>query len=74
MTPIENKGLRRHYVRGILKRQGSIFIVSATGPQGSGILTSMTKGNCFILVPKGKDSINKDEQVDCEVFQGLYSF
>ncbi|MGC9323588.1 MAG: gephyrin-like molybdotransferase Glp [Desulfomonilia bacterium] len=64
-----NKGDRPHYMRGVLERSGSVISVTPTGAQGSGILSSMAKGNCFIILPKGTTHLDKGEIVECELFQ-----
>lgn len=71
---MENKGDRPHYMRGILERIGDDLVVSPTGPQGSGILTSMTRGNCFMVLPKRAASLEQGSFVECEIFQGGYFF
>ena len=65
-----NRGDRPHYVRGILERAGDDLEVGPTGPQGSGILPSMAKGNCYMILPKGETSLPKGSYVECELFQG----
>jgi len=67
-VPLKNKPGRVHFVRGILRRQGPDLVVASTGTQGSGILSSMTAGNCFIVMPEGKTAIAVDEPVECEIF------
>jgi len=47
---ISKKG-RKHFVRGSLRFEGGRYVVSTTGAQGSGILLSMAKANCLIIVP-----------------------
>jgi len=71
LSPIKNDTARRHYVRGIIDTTGPDPTVRITGAQGSGILSSMAKGNCYVVVPKGKSFIDQGEMVDCEVFYGL---
>ncbi|MBN1637023.1 MAG: molybdopterin molybdotransferase MoeA [Deltaproteobacteria bacterium] len=68
-TPLKKKTDRAHYIRGILRTQGQELVVSSTGPQGSGILTSMADANCFIVLPKETSSAEVNELVECELFQ-----
>ncbi|HPI92049.1 MAG TPA: molybdopterin molybdotransferase MoeA [Deltaproteobacteria bacterium] len=70
---LENKGDRPHYIRAILERIGDELVVSTTGPQGSGILSSMARGNCFIVLPKGITSLEEGSLVECEVFGGGFT-
>ncbi len=68
-----NKSDRPHYIRGVLERIGDDLVVSPTGPQGSGILMSMAKGNCFMVLPKGASSLKAGDPVECEVFSSELS-
>lgn len=60
---------RPQYVRGILKRCGDELCASPTGPQGSGILSSMARGNCYMIVPQGNETLKEGEYVECEIFR-----
>ncbi len=55
---------RTKYLRGILSRdaQGDL-VVHKTGMQGSGILTSMSLANCFIILPLEASAIQPGETV-----------
>jgi molybdopterin molybdotransferase len=59
---------RREYKRGILAYAGDRWEVRTTGPQGSGILTSMTLANCFIAVEEERGDIKAGETVWVEPF------
>src|SRR5206468_7498108 len=48
LEPMGKKSGRREFKRGILAYAHDRWEVRTTGPQGSGILTSMTAANCFI--------------------------
>lgn len=50
---IGNSDGRRYFVRGRVRRAEDGYRVRTTGPQGSGILTSMAQANCLIVVPDG---------------------
>jgi molybdopterin molybdotransferase len=65
---VQNRGDRPHYIRGILERVGDERAGRPTGPQGSGILTSMARGNCFMVLPKGVTDLERGTMVECEVF------
>lgn len=50
---IRKKPDRKHFIRGYFTiRDGSLY-VNTTGPQGSGILRSMSIANCLIILPIG---------------------
>lgn len=52
LTDQENRGQRRHFVRGILERRGDEYVVGPSGSQGSAVLTSVARANCLIVVPE----------------------
>lgn len=58
---------RRHFLRGILKREHGVLTVRTTGDQGSGILTSMVKANCLIDVPVEVEKLNPGDAVTVQV-------
>lgn len=71
-TSIRKKTDRPHYLRGILTRDGADLTVDLTGPQGAGILSSMSKANCLIVLPKEKGIVSLGEMVECEVIQASW--
>jgi molybdopterin molybdotransferase len=66
---LDHKGDRPYFMRGVLEQGGKDLSVRPTGPQGSGILTSMARGNCYIVLPPGTRHYELGEMVDCEVYQ-----
>jgi molybdopterin molybdotransferase len=62
---------RREFKRGILSYAHDRFEVRTTGPQGSGILTSMTAANCFIIIEEERGDVTAGESVWVELFQPL---
>ncbi|MDX1407532.1 MAG: molybdenum cofactor synthesis domain-containing protein, partial [Saprospiraceae bacterium] len=64
---------RTEYQRGILRRdeQGDL-VVQKTGMQGSGILTSMSLANCFIILPLEANAVQPGETVTVLPFSGLH--
>ena len=60
---------RFEFARGILKQEpDGTLSVASTGQQGSGILTSMSTGNCFVLLPEQSAGISKGEMVQVQPF------
>ncbi len=58
--------------RGVLSRDESgRLVVATTGRQGSGILSSMSRANCFILIPEDCEGIEPGDLVEVEPFEGL---
>lgn len=49
---VHKKAGLRHFVRGILSHENGLFSVTTTGTQSSGVLRSMSIGNCLIDLPE----------------------
>lgn len=60
---------RRHFLRGFFNIVDGEFHVSTTGPQGSGILLSMSRANCLVILPEEKEEIKKGERVLIQLIQ-----
>lgn len=54
---------RTDYQRGILTSDGDTNYVVITGPQGSGVLTSMAAANCYIVVEQERGAVTQGEIV-----------
>jgi len=67
-VPLDHRSDRPYLMRGLLEKGGEDLMVRPTGPQGSGVLTSMAKGNCFILLPAGARKYASGDPVVCEVY------
>ena len=63
---------RVEFQRGVLERgaDGSLS-VRGTGNQGSGILSSVSRANCFIILPTEQGDVEAGSLVDVQPFQGL---
>ncbi|HEY2994912.1 MAG TPA: gephyrin-like molybdotransferase Glp [Methylomirabilota bacterium] len=59
---------RREFKRGVLAFRDGAWQVRTTGPQGSGILSSMVAGNCFIVLDEDRGDVAAGELVDVEPF------
>lgn len=59
---------RREFKRGILAYRDGGWEVRITGPQGSGILTSMTQANCLIVLDEERGDVGAGERVRVEPF------
>ncbi|MCP3849078.1 MAG: molybdopterin molybdenumtransferase MoeA [Gammaproteobacteria bacterium] len=64
---------RTEIQRGIIEKNsdGSLF-VTTTGKQGSGVLSSMSKGNCFIYLDHDSESIQSGDRVTVHPFKLFY--
>jgi molybdopterin molybdotransferase len=54
---------RKHFVRAVLRKEGDTYVVSTTGAQGSGILSSMSKANSLAIIEEDRMSIQAGEEV-----------
>jgi molybdopterin molybdotransferase len=60
---IKNDAGRRIYDRAIIEKRDGHYYARLTGPQGSGILTSMSLANGLVLIPEDREKVNKGEIV-----------
>jgi molybdopterin molybdotransferase len=66
--PLRKKAGRREYKRGVLRFTEAGWEVRTTGPQGSGILSSMVAGNCLIVLEEERGDVEPGESVLVEPF------
>ena len=63
---------RTEFQRGILTPAASGgFEVRTTGDQGSGILSSMSQANCFIVLASETGNVGAGDLVDVQLLEGL---
>ncbi|MEJ2592606.1 MAG: molybdopterin-binding protein [Candidatus Thiodiazotropha sp.] len=63
---------RFEFIRGQMRQNDDGgFSVSSLGQQGSGILTSMSRGNCFILLDTACDGVKPGDPVTVQPFSTL---
>jgi molybdopterin molybdotransferase len=63
---------RTEFQRGILSRDATgEWSVRVTGEQGSGILSSMSEANCFIVLPAEQGNVAAGTTVDVQVLEGI---
>lgn len=68
-TDLRKSPGRLDFQRGIFSVDESGFPqVTSTGAQGSGILSSLGKANCFIVLPAEQGKVSAGEFVDVELF------
>ena len=68
MEPLRKKTGRREFKRGVLRFADGGWEVRTTGPQGSGILSSMVAGNCLIVLEEDRGDVAVGESVTVEPF------
>jgi molybdopterin molybdotransferase len=62
---------RTEFQRGILFKDGADWKVKTTGQQGSGILSSMSLANCFIVLDEKTGVLEAGALVDVQPFHGV---
>jgi len=60
---IENSDGRRVFTRAIVEKRGGQYFARLTGPQGSGILTSMALANGLVVIPEDKPGVKRGDLV-----------
>jgi molybdopterin molybdotransferase len=72
LSPMRKKPGRTEFARGIYTIQDSGDIeVDTTGTQGSGILTSMSRANCFIVLSDQQGEVSPGDTVTIQPFSSL---
>ncbi|MEO7083803.1 MAG: gephyrin-like molybdotransferase Glp [Gemmatimonadaceae bacterium] len=62
-----------HFLRAVVEWDGQTAMASLTGPQGSGLLTSMSRANALIVVPAEREVIAEGEKVSALLLDGAFS-
>ncbi len=71
-APIRKAPGRTEFQRGILSRDAADgWQVRTTGDQGSGILSSMSQADCFIVLPADTGNLAAGTPVDVQLLEGL---
>ena len=61
---------RTEFQRGVLTITANGVEVRTTGDQGSGILSSMTQANCFVVLATDVGGVDPGAIVDVQMFEG----
>jgi molybdopterin molybdotransferase len=64
---VQNTDGRRVYTRVIVARRGGQYHARPTGPQGSGILTSMAKANGLAVIPENSKGVKAGDTVQVQM-------
>ncbi|WJW74761.1 molybdopterin molybdotransferase MoeA [Thiohalobacter sp. IOR34] len=71
-TDLKKSPGRLEYQRGVLARDAhGNWTVTSSGRQGSHVLTSMSRANCFVILPAKSAGAKAGELVDVQPFAGL---
>jgi molybdopterin molybdotransferase len=57
---------KRHYLRGIARRQNGTLRVTTTGTQSSGAISSLSRANCLIIIPEDVRRKRRGDPVEVE--------
>lgn len=71
VKPLRKAPGRTEFQRGILQVEDGEWVVAPTGEQGSGILSSMSRANCFIVLAQQQGRVEAGEVVQVQPFDGL---
>jgi len=58
-----NDSGRRLYNRAIVMRRNGHYYARLTGPQGSGILASMSRANALVIIPEERQQVSRGEKL-----------
>ncbi len=71
-SDIKKEKGRQEYQRGILtQNKPGEFHVKSAGKQGSNIMSSMSRANCYIVLPINSTGVSVGEQVVVEPFENI---
>ncbi len=59
---VQDKAMRRHYVRAWVEWQDGHFLARTTGNQGSHVMTSLLHANALVIVPEGGVEIHAGDK------------
>ncbi len=72
LDPFRKKPGRREFQRGVLEQgDDGRLVVKSTGRQGSGILSSMSAANCFIVLPEEAGPVAVGDTVHVQPFSAF---
>ena len=63
-SALSKKKGRIEYKRGLLEQKDGVNTVNTTGLQGSNILSSLSKANCYIRLSSETEKIKKGDTVE----------
>lgn len=72
LSKLKKRPGRVEYQRGIMEKdETGRLVVHITGAQGSGILSSMSQANCFIILPMESEGVQPGTEVEVQPFFGI---
>ena len=71
-SPIRKIPGRTEFQRGIVSQEeNGEWVVRTTGAQGSGILSSISKANCYIVLPESQGNVAAGSRVHIQFFRTI---
>jgi molybdopterin molybdotransferase len=70
-APITKRPGRMEFQRGFYNSRNGELSVKPTPHQGSGVLSSMSKANCLIVLGMDQKSIKVDDYVNIQLMEGF---
>jgi molybdopterin molybdotransferase len=64
--PLTKQDGKRHFVRGVAAVTNGALHVATTGSQSSGMVSSLGKANCLIILPENVRNVRKGSKVEVE--------
>ena len=71
LSRLKKRPGRMEYQRGVLETRDGELVVTSTGWQGSGILSSMSRANSFIILPMESEGVEAGDMVEVQPFAGI---
>jgi molybdopterin molybdotransferase len=66
--PIRRSPGRTEFLRAIIRYEGGRFLARSSGPQGSGIMKSVSRANGLIVIPAEATALAAGTPVECQLF------
>ncbi|MDO8687883.1 MAG: hypothetical protein Q7K41_04770, partial [Dehalococcoidales bacterium] len=64
---LKNEDGRRVYARAVVRKANGSYYAKLTGPQGSGILTSMSLANGLVVIPEDVPRVKAGDVVQVQM-------
>jgi molybdopterin molybdotransferase len=62
---------RKTFVRVMVTMKNNHFLSEPVSARGSGAISTMTRGNGFVIIPENREGVTKGEQVTVHIFGNL---
>lgn len=62
---------RRIFLRARVEEKDGEFSVEPIRIKGSGIITTMTKANCYVIIPEEREGLREGELIDVHLFNSV---